>query len=278
MNADTLSENLRFKTAAWNGDARAQVYAQATASTQDFTHFLTQMYLQHLVTRIPAGSSVLDLGCGTGALTVELAAAGFEVTGVDISPAMLARIRAPRPGERMRLMQGDVFNLPFEDAQFAGIVTRWVIPHFRNWIDIVRQAARVLRPGGVLVFDQTNRQHYALATSERPLDYPQFGYDPRPNASPEAFYAAASPEEIQLAADVAGLELVGVEPQSFFRQNAVIAASVGTEGLQVYRKALEHFWQEPAVRNFVQWFESNVTPTLPLAMTNGVTVVMRKPA
>jgi len=274
---ETLRANVAFKNAAWTADAGADVYAANTASTTDFTHFVTRAYLSHLTTRIPAGARVLDLGCGTGVLTTALAAQGYDVTGVDISAAMLRRIRPASPGDRIRLLQGDVFDLPCGDAEFDGVITRWVVPHFRNWPDIVRQAARVLRPGGILVFDHTNREHYALATREHALDWRRFGYDPRPDGEADAFYAAASPEDLRMAADLAGLELIGVEPQSFFRQNAVIAAAVGGDGFQIYKNAIDHFWQEPSVQAFMQWFELNVTPTLPLAMTNGVTVVLRKP-
>ena len=99
-----------------------------------------------LTQRIAPKSAVLDLGCGTGVLTKALAALGHDVTGVDISQAMLDKIDTGIGPGRITLRQGDVYALPLADASVDGVITRWVIPHFRDWPGIVREAARVLRP------------------------------------------------------------------------------------------------------------------------------------
>ena len=261
--SSTLHSNKQFKSGAWTSPQGAQVYDQNTCSKSDLTHFVTGEFLERLTQKIPAGAKVLDLGCGTGVLTKALASRGYDTTGVDISRA---------------LWEGDVFALPFPDASFDGIVTRWVIPHFRDWPLIVKEAARVLRPGGTLVFDHCNRANYELATRHGALDYEKFGYDNRVHGSTGAFYASASVHELQMATDIAGLELVSVEPQSFFRQNALVASAVGGDGFQLYKQAIDKFYQDEGVRIFIEWFERNVTPGLPLDVVNGATVVCRKPS
>lgn len=266
-----------YKSAAWTSTERAQIYDRTTSSTSDLTHFVTSEYIGLLNQRIAPRSQVLDLGCGTGVLTKALAALGHDVTGVDISQAMLDKIDTSVG--RITLRQGDVYALPFADASFDGVTTRWVLPHFRDWPVLVREAARVLRPGGTMVIEHTSRANYALAAREGALDYSTFGYDPRVQGGDKTvFYAAASVDELQLAADSAGLDLVDVVPLSFFRQNAVIAAVLGGEGFQTYRRAIDAFYQDPGARAFMQWFEQNVTRALPLDMVNGVGVVMRKRA
>jgi ubiquinone/menaquinone biosynthesis C-methylase UbiE len=265
------------KQATWQSQERAQIYDQTTSSQVDYTHFLTTEYLQELAGRIRPGSKVLDLGCGTGVLTKALGAQGFDVTGVDISQAMLDKIRAAAPAGRITLKQGDIFNLPFADNSFDGIITRWVVPHFRDWPLVLKEAGRVLRPGAVMVFDQCSRANYDLAMSSGVLDHSTFGYDHRVNGDRSLFYAAASIDELVMAADVAGLTLVDAVPLGFFRQNAVIAATLGGDKFLAYKKTIDTFFQDPAVRGFIQWFDREVTKTLPLAMVNGFAVVMQKP-
>jgi ubiquinone/menaquinone biosynthesis C-methylase UbiE len=277
VSSTTLHSNKQFKTGAWASPQRADVYDQTTSSKSDLTHFVTTEFLERLVQRIAPGAKVLDLGCGTGVLTKALAARGYDTTGLDISRAMLEKIHPESPSDRITLWEGDVYALPFPDASFDGIVTRWVIPHFRDWPLIVKEAARVLKPGGTLVFDHCNRANYDLATRHGAFDYEKFGYDNRTHGSTGAFYASASVHELQTAADIAGLEMLSVEPQSFFRQNALVASAVGGDGFEVYRQAMDRFYQDAGARMFIEWFERNVTPGLPLDVANGATVVCRKP-
>jgi demethylmenaquinone methyltransferase/2-methoxy-6-polyprenyl-1,4-benzoquinol methylase len=110
---------------------------------------------------VPAGGAarrrVLDLCCGTGDLALELAAEGFEVTGLDFCHEMLVIGRdkagngpADAPGTPPRMVEADALSLPFPDASYDGATAAFGV---RNLADLNRglaEAARVLRPGGVL--------------------------------------------------------------------------------------------------------------------------------
>jgi len=95
----------------------------------------------------------LDVGCGTGFLTFELAARGHRMTGIDFAPAMLveARRKAAERGAPVRFEQGDAEQLPFPAAGFDLVISRhllWTLPHPEAAID---EWIRILRPGGRLV-------------------------------------------------------------------------------------------------------------------------------
>ena len=95
----------------------------------------------------------IDLGCGTGFLSLELAARGHRVTGVDFAPAMLARAerKAAERSLSVRFEQTDAEQLPFAPASFDLAISRhvlWTLPHPEAAID---EWVRVLRPGGRLV-------------------------------------------------------------------------------------------------------------------------------
>jgi ubiquinone/menaquinone biosynthesis C-methylase UbiE len=99
-----------------------------------------------------SGIEALDIGCGTGFLSLELAGRGNRATGVDFAPAMLeeARRKASESGATIRFEQADAEQLPFAAASFDLAVCRhvlWTLPHPEAAID---EWIRVLRPGGRL--------------------------------------------------------------------------------------------------------------------------------
>jgi SAM-dependent methyltransferase len=97
---------------------------------------------------VPPFHRALDLGCGTGRLTRALAERGPTV-GLDASSAMLARVQAPASP----LVLGDGFALPFADASFDAVVALRFFFHFENAAALLREIARIVAPGGAVVFD-----------------------------------------------------------------------------------------------------------------------------
>jgi SAM-dependent methyltransferase len=97
---------------------------------------------------------VLDAGCGSGRLTVALAQAGVEVTGIDTSSKRLeqARRRADRAVGAPRLLEAD-FNepLPFAEGSFAAVTSRLALMAADDAVATLQELRRVLEPGGRLV-------------------------------------------------------------------------------------------------------------------------------
>lgn len=92
------------------------------------------------------GTSVLDVGCGTGNYTRELAARGLAMTGLEPSEEMLSRARTK--SEAITWVPGQAEALPFADGAFAAVVTTLTIHHMKDRPRAFAEIHRVLKPAG----------------------------------------------------------------------------------------------------------------------------------
>jgi ubiquinone/menaquinone biosynthesis C-methylase UbiE len=100
----------------------------------------------------PTPHAVLDVGCGTGVMSLLLAEMGHQVWGVDLSEGMMgkAREKADKKGISINFSIEDAEALPFEDNSFDLVVNRhllWTLPNPQKALD---EWKRVLRPGGMV--------------------------------------------------------------------------------------------------------------------------------
>lgn len=134
-------------TAIWNGHAgRAWVEAQELLDD-------TLRPFEHLLAPAAGGNRVLDVGCGTGAVTLALARTG-NATGIDISEPMVAaaRARAEQEGVRARFICADAQDHDFEPGSFDTIVSRFGVMFFRDSVAAFANLRRAARNGANLRF------------------------------------------------------------------------------------------------------------------------------
>jgi SAM-dependent methyltransferase len=96
-----------------------------------------------------AGRSILDIGCGPGALAKALAARGASVTGIDPNAAMIAAASAAVPDGHFAVASAE--RLTFPDGSFDGAVFLNSLHHLSDARAALREAARVVKPGGRIV-------------------------------------------------------------------------------------------------------------------------------
>jgi SAM-dependent methyltransferase len=132
--------------------------ARAAWALGDYDAMLRQERLhgvgERLVDRVGVepGDRVLDVACGTGNATLPAARTGAEVTGLDLSPAMLERARGHAAAEGLDVdwREGDAEQLPFADESFDVVVSSFGCMFAPRHDVAAEEMARVLRPGGRL--------------------------------------------------------------------------------------------------------------------------------
>jgi 2-polyprenyl-6-hydroxyphenyl methylase/3-demethylubiquinone-9 3-methyltransferase len=113
------------------------------------------------------GLRVLDLGCAGGFMAEALALRGAHVTGIDPAAAAIdvARAHARESGLRIGYDVGVGEAMSYDDASFDAVVCVDVLEHVADLHKVLSEVARVLRPGGMFLFDTINRNPLArLAT------------------------------------------------------------------------------------------------------------------
>jgi len=160
-----------FEHAGWQRAAAhyAETFAHAT---RGFAGDLLE------AARVEAGMRVLDLACGSGIVSAAVAERGGRPVGLDFSSEMIRLARAGNSG--IRFEEGDAEALPFADGSFDAVVSNFGIHHVPEPTRALREAHRVLRPGGQVAFtawaapaeniawrlSMTQSRH--MATSQRP--------------------------------------------------------------------------------------------------------------
>lgn len=147
------------------------------------------------------GQRILDLGCGTGALTAELAKNGANVLGIDNSAEKIVKARFSHP--ELMFAEIDALELPYNeefDTVFSNSVFHW-IPNVDRLLAEIRRA---LKPGGKLVCEfgaasniATMRQAFAAACARRGREYRERFYCPTPDEFFDRLKAAGfEPERV----------------------------------------------------------------------------------
>lgn len=137
--------------------AAAKYDAGVTRHYRFYHRYSLHPWIRNLTARIPAPDA-LDIGTGTGVAACDLAQFGCRVQAVDHSPEMLAIAKETAQsmgiGSRITFAVGDGEKLNFPDASFDAVVIQGVLHHLDDRMPILREAVRVLRPGGEIYISE----------------------------------------------------------------------------------------------------------------------------
>ncbi len=206
----TRESLIRFKSNAWKHESVVAGYAQRMRETRG-TNRLKNRIEVSLCAQHVRGTRIVDVGIGTGRGSLPLARAGMRVTGIDVSQAMLDECRREAAATPIDLRIGDLTALPIADEEFDSLISLNVAVHFPNWREALRDWARVVKPGGRLVFDVHSLDHLQAVAAHR-------GCEPEALLTPEQrddagwFTLRVGAEQIARAASECGLTVSALVP------------------------------------------------------------------
>jgi SAM-dependent methyltransferase len=160
--------------AYWNHHIHDLDVSTAAPGSRQFFDDLDQYHfekLHHLLRLVDfdgyGGRAVLDVGCGAGVDLARFARAGADATGVDIAPSAidLARTNFAQQGLAGRFEVADGEQLPFPDEAFDLVYAHGVVQYTANPQRLVDECRRVLKPGGLAIFQVYNRISWLNALS-----------------------------------------------------------------------------------------------------------------
>jgi SAM-dependent methyltransferase len=132
-------------TSSRSFDRAANFYDQTRELSEPVATHGIPALLQHIAPR----GRILDVGTGTGRISIPLQRLDADVIGIDLSLSMMGKLREKYPAAR--LVQADASRLPFPARYFDAVLTTHVMHLIGPWRDALREYRRVLKPGGIYI-------------------------------------------------------------------------------------------------------------------------------
>ncbi|WP_447988429.1 class I SAM-dependent methyltransferase [Achromobacter spanius] len=216
---------------------------------------------------LPEGR-VLDIGCGTGDVTIALHDAGYAMTGLDISDGMLSVFKENAGDRNIPLVIGDIFELEAPAEKFDAATCRYVFSHYPDFGLLLGKIAEYVRPGGYIVFD--------TFASEAISNASQLLGKPAEEVSTKVFGTLANFSDSDLEAYCASnnLRVVARHASAFFHRNPLFAST--SNDIATYDAELAAHTDHAEVRKFMAWFQQSIASKLPSKLSGAVINIVQK--
>lgn len=269
MDADKMEDIFRLesecksKYACWQRKGAGVDY-EKSVEKDFFDAVVKDYYLKYIM----AGDNVLDIGAGTGRLSMEAFRVGANVTAVDTSKDMLAVINKKEKRINTVVVQDE--KLPFDDESFDKVISCEVMVHFVNWKNFLKEHCRVVKNGGYIVHAMRNDGHLREISDERIIRASYI-------TGARDYYATVTRKELEDACDeIGGLKLVEMIPYNFFAQTAFSYGLLTRTEMMELQRYYNSLCGNPKAREVIKKFENEIVSKLPEYMATSNICVFRK--
>ena len=230
----------------WKVEGMGASYEKAVERNL-FDIAVKDLYLQW----IKENDFVLDVGAGTGRLSIEIEKKGAIVTAVDTSEEMLNELRKKTKGIKT-IKVDDGYELPFESNTFDVTVSCDAMIHFINWRDFFREHIRVTKNGGYIVYNMYNSDHLKRISENKWLGEAYM-------SDCGGYGISVSREELEKECKISGdVELIKMIPHMFFKSSAYTYGIMTHEEMFDFSSYISEMCGENNVKHIIKAFEKDV--------------------
>ena len=266
-----LEQTWRFDE--WlHGDSKRDYFdiQRSIIEQQEPLNAILDMYLNE-------NDLVLEAGCGSGRWMSHLDKKGYHSVGVDISAQILHIINQIDPS--LRLLTGDIHTLPIKAEAFDAILSSYVAEHFKEGpVPLLREAHRVLKPGGILFFLVPFNSLLRRLVFNRLLDLACYYYRPRRRNGRMTFVEYRfGRRECRRFLEESGFKILQFHPDEFFGGwNKGVTCDY--RNLQFYWPRLADLPDNYLLPGWAQRLTSAILKIHPWSCCGGLICVAQKPS
>lgn len=262
---ESIESLIGFKNNAWLSRDAAKAYFRSVEHNF-FDNVTSQLFIENL----KANSYVLDVGAGTGRLSVLLADNGHKVVSVDISKEMLDFIEAHKGRRNIEVLEASAEHIPLENGKFDAVVSMDCLLHFPNWEDLLKEQTRLCKKGGTIMFNVLSSDNADFLKTNRKLN------EDICNFFVMDYAVFANENKIQEVAGKLGLKVDAIYPYNFFSSNSMFGCNLSRTQVDEFTEQFNDAIKDEKVRKFVKMFEDKIVRNLPLSCSVTMIVRLRK--
>lgn len=215
-------------------------------------YFFDEVTKHYYLKWIHKGDKVLDIGAGTGRLSIEIQKAGAYVTAVDTSEEMLNVLKNKNSDIKTVIVDG--VELPLPDDSFDKIVSCDVMVHFINWKEFMKEHIRVVKRGGLIVHNMFNDDHLVYISDKK---YIRTSYI----SDCGGYGSSVNRSELEAFCDEQNIELVQMIPYGAFSQTAFSYGILTHQEMLKLQKWYSEFCNQDDLRYLIGRFEREIVST-----------------
>ncbi|MBL9114040.1 MAG: class I SAM-dependent methyltransferase [Verrucomicrobiaceae bacterium] len=260
------------KTQYWQEQAHANRHL---ASAGERPRAIAAPIFKRIMSIIPPGSKILDVGAGHGRYSIPFAEAGHKVVATDVSQAMLDHLKANAGDIPVDVIAADARKLPAKDNEFDVVFSNDFMGHFPNWKELLIEQARCCKPGGMVITSLSLGEH-----RERIADWPAkpFEHVYIDELKPGwPYWVTTSVGELEEVGKTCGLRVEKLIPLKFFTDSYMFGRALGTDDYkQACNELRDKLRSSPELEEFYTWLELTFLQNLPPFASSLTLIVYRK--